>query len=105
MSWFYRHLIRPALFTQDAEQIHQRTMRGLAWAGRRELVWGALESFFGAPELPLAAFGLRVPNPVGLAAGLHKHAEAFAPRCALCFGFTQLGAVTWHPQARKPAPR
>ncbi len=27
MSWFYRHVLRPVLFTQNAEDIHNRTMR------------------------------------------------------------------------------
>ena len=32
MSWLYRHSIRPILFTQPAEEIHQRTMHALSWA-------------------------------------------------------------------------
>jgi dihydroorotate dehydrogenase len=105
MSWFYRHVIRPALFTQEAEAAHQRTMRLLSWAGKRELVCDALESFFGAPEMPVELFGLRFPNPVGLAAGMDKHAEALPAWESLGFGFTELGAVTWHPQPGNPAPR
>lgn len=105
MGWFYRHLLRPALFTQNPEQIHNRTMRGLAWTGRHPFVSGAVESFLGAPELPIEVFGLRFPNPVGLAAGMDKHAEALPAWTALGFGFTELGAVTWHPQPGNPAPR
>jgi dihydroorotate dehydrogenase len=105
MSWFYRHLLRPLLFTQEPEQVHNRTMRGLAWAGRHQLVAEALASFFGAPELPVELFGLRFPNPVGLAAGMDKQAEALPAWPALGFGFTELGAVTWHAQAGNPAPR
>lgn len=105
MGWFYRHLLRPALFTQNPEQIHNRTMRALAWVGRHQLVSGAVESFLGAPELPSEVFGLRFPNPVGLAAGMDKHAEALPAWNALGFGFTELGAVTWHAQPGNPAPR
>ena len=105
MSWFYHHLIRPVLFAQDAEQIHNRMMRTLGWTGRHELVCDAVESFFGAPRLPIEALGLTFPNPVGLAAGMDKHAEALPAWAALGFGFTELGAVTWHAQPGNPAPR
>lgn len=101
----YRQLVRPALFTQDAETIHNRTMRALAWAGRREWACGAMESWFGAPKLPTNALGLWFPNPVGLAAGMDKSAEALPAWAALGFGFTELGAVTWHPQPGNPLPR
>lgn len=105
MSWLYRHLIRPALFAQDPEQIHQRTLQALAWAGRNELLCAAVESFFGAPALPIEIMGLNFPNPVGLAAGMDKQAEALPAWAALGFGFTELGAVTWHPQSGNPGPR
>jgi len=105
MSWFYRHLVRPVLFSQDAEQIHNRTLRALSWAGRNELICDALESFFGAPDLPVELFGLRFPNPVGLAAGMDKHADALPAWPAFGFGFAELGAVTWHPQPGNPPPR
>jgi len=105
MSWWYRRLIRPVLFAQDAEQIHRRTMRALAWASRHELVCDALESFFAAPELPSTVFGLPFPNPIGLAAGMDKEAEAVPAWAALGFGFSELGAVTWHPQPGNPSPR
>src|SRR6266705_1202542 len=105
MSWWYRRLIRPILFAQDAEQIHRRTMRVLAWASRNELACDALDSFFCAPELPISLFGLRFPNPIGLAEGIDKNAEAVPAWAALGFGFCELGAVTWHPQPGNPPPR
>jgi dihydroorotate dehydrogenase len=105
MSWVYPHLIRPALFTQDAETIHNQTMRALSWAGRREWVRNALKSCFGAPKVPIDVWGLKFPNPVGLAAGMDKSAEALPAWPALGFGFTELGAVTWHSQPGNPLPR
>lgn len=105
MGWFYRQFIRPALFTQDPESIHNRTLRGLSWIGRHALFSDALESFLGAPELPLELLRLRFPNPVGLAAGMDKDAEALPAWAALGFGFTELGAVTRHPQPGNPSPR
>jgi dihydroorotate dehydrogenase len=105
VSWFYHHLIRPVLFTQDAERIHNRMMRSLGWVGRHRLACDAVASFFGAPQLPIDVLGLKFPNPVGLAAGMDKHAEALPTWPALGFGFTELGAVTWQPQPGNPLPR
>ena len=105
MGWLYRNIIRPALFTQDAESIHNRTMAMLNWVGRNELVCDAMRSFLGAPELPVELFGLRFPNPIGLAAGMDKNAEAVPAWAAMGFGFTELGAATWHAQPGNPPPR
>ena len=105
MSWLYRRLVRPFLFAQDAERIHERTMRDLNWASNHFAVCDALESFLGAPELPVQLFGLRFPNPVGLAAGMDKFATALPVWPALGFGFTELGAVTRHAQPGNPEPR
>ena len=105
MSWFYRALLRPLLFTQDAEQAHSRTLAGLAWVSRRELACDALESFFKPDDLPSEVFGLRFPNPVGLAAGMDKNAEAVPAWAALGFGFSELGGVTWLAQPGNPLPR
>ena len=105
MSWAYRQLIRPALFTQNPEQIHERTIAGLGFISRNGLLCDAMQSFCGAPELPVETFGLRFPNPIGLAAGMDKHAQALPAWEALGFGFTELGAVTWHAQPGNPSPR
>jgi dihydroorotate dehydrogenase len=105
MSWLYGRVIRPLLFTQDAEQAHERTVRTLASVSRKEIVCDAVESIFGAPSLPVDLFGLRFPNPVGLAAGMDKHAAAVPAWAALGFGFSELGGVTWHAQPGNPQPR
>ena len=105
MSWFYRCCLRPVLFAQDSEAIHNRTLRGLARASGNSAIRELLESLFEAPSLPVRAFGLDFPNPVGLAAGMDKHAQALPIWAALGFGFTELGGVTWHPQSGNPTPR
>ena len=105
MSWLYRHLLRPVLFTQPAERIHDSTMRALGFAGRHPFAGAALRPWFGSPPLPVQEFGLKFPNPVGLAAGMDKHADALPTWRNLGFGFTELGAVTWHAQPGNPSPR
>lgn len=105
MSWFYRKLIRPALFTQDSEEIHNRTLNALGWLSRHEVLCDAFADFYHAPELPLELFGLRFANPIGLAAGMDKHAAAVPVWEAMGFGFVEIGGVTWHPQPGNPGPR
>ena len=105
MSWFYRRLIRPALFTQDSESIHNRTLAALGKCSRSPALCSLLSSLYSAPKLPVEVFGLKFPNPVGLAAGMDKHAAALPAWAALGFGFTELGGVTWHAQPGNPAPR
>ncbi len=105
MSWSYRRLIRPALFTQDSECIHNRTIASLAWVSGSPPLCRALSILYGSALLPIDLFGLRFPNPVGLAAGMDKHAAAVPAWEALGFGFAELGGVTWHGQPGNPAPR
>src|ERR1051325_10817831 len=105
MGWPYRTFIRPALFAQDSEEIHRRTLRALGRVSRQEVLCDFLEFLFGSPRLPVKLFGLDFPNPVGLAAGMDKSAEALPVWAALGFGFTEIGGVTWHPQPGNPAPR
>ena len=50
------------------------------------------------PPAPVEAFGLRFPNPVGLAAGMDKDGVALAAWPALGFGFVEVGTVTGEPQ-------
>ena len=49
--------------------------------------------------------GLDLPNPVGLAAGLDKNAEALTPLARCGFGFLEVGAITPRPQPGNPKPR
>ncbi len=105
MSWFYRNVIRPVLFTSDSEEIHNTTLRALGWLSRSKLGLDLIESFYGPSALPVELFGLHFPNPVGLAAGMDKQAEAVPAWAAMGFGFSELGGVTWHAQSGNPGPR
>ncbi|MDT8345371.1 MAG: quinone-dependent dihydroorotate dehydrogenase [Thermohalobaculum sp.] len=49
--------------------------------------------------------GLPLPNPVGIAAGFDKNAEAVGPILAAGPGFLEIGAVTPRPQPGNPRPR
>jgi dihydroorotate dehydrogenase len=89
-------LARPLLFSLDPETAHEVTLR-LAEAA----------SFFSRsiPKAPVRVMDLDFPNPVGLAAGLDKHAQHVDALAALGFGFVELGGVTPRPQPGNPRPR
>jgi dihydroorotate dehydrogenase len=56
------------------------------------------------PILRTGLFGLDFANPVGLAAGYDKDAEAVRALYALGFGFVEAGTVTPRPQGENPRP-
>jgi len=58
-----------------------------------------------SPALATEVAGLKMPNPVGLAAGFDKNAEAIAPLMRAGFGFLEVGAATPRPQPGNPRPR
>ena len=57
------------------------------------------------PILRTTFAGLDLPNPIGLAAGLDKNAEALHGLARLGFGFVEAGSVTPRPQPGNPKPR
>ena len=89
-------LLRPLLFSLDPETAHRLALK---WAG----VAGRFAP--RPPSCPVHAMGLDFPNPVGLAAGLDKHAEHVDALAELGFGFLELGGVTPRPQPGNPRPR
>ena len=109
----YRHALRPLLFRLgggDPEVIHERMLHLLATAscvpgGTCAL---AVAAALGQPEVTGPArevFGLRFPNPVGLAAGFDKNGVAIPALAALGFGFIEIGTITRYPQPGNPRPR
>ena len=57
------------------------------------------------PILATTIAGLKLSNPVGLAAGLDKNAEALSGLSRLGFGFVECGSVTPLAQVGNPRPR
>ncbi|HEY9213266.1 MAG TPA: quinone-dependent dihydroorotate dehydrogenase [Ancylobacter sp.] len=56
-------------------------------------------------RLSVEAFGLRFPNPVGLAAGFDKEAQVPDAMLGAGFGFVEVGTITPRPQPGNPRPR
>jgi len=110
----YRSLVRPLLFSglrADPEQVQQQVMALCRWLNQdtplRQRLRQQLQQFFALPDARLERelWGLRFPNPIGLAAGFDKNGVASAVWSAFGFGFAELGTVTWHPQPGNPRPR
>jgi dihydroorotate dehydrogenase len=96
------HYLRPLLFKLDAETAHRATLYALGVAQRSNLAhWIARPP----ADLPVTAFGITFPNPVGLAAGLDKDGEYLDALDTLGFGFIEVGTVTPRPQPGNAKPR
>ncbi len=103
MTSFYRNLLRPLLFRFPAETAHELALHFLSAFSATP---GLLRIAYGAPpSRPVDLFGLRFPNPVGLAAGMDKNAVALPGWEALGFGFVEAGTITALPQPGNPKPR
>ncbi len=91
-------LLRPVLHALDPETAHRAAVMALKLSPLRR----------PAPDdarLGVEAFGLTFPNPVGLAAGFDKNAEAIDGALGLGFGFVEVGGVTPRAQPGNPPPR
>ncbi|TVR12020.1 MAG: quinone-dependent dihydroorotate dehydrogenase [Salinarimonadaceae bacterium] len=91
-------MARPILHALDPETAHAASIRSLS-------LLPALPPAPDDPALAVDAFGLRFPNPVGLAAGYDKQCEAPDQLLSLGFGFVECGGVTPLPQPGNPRPR
>ncbi len=88
-----------ALHRLDPERAHGLSLKAL----RAGLV--PLPGPVTSARLATRIAGLELPNPVGLAAGFDKNAEALAPLARAGFGFLEVGAATPRPQPGNPRPR
>ncbi len=106
----YEKIVRPILFAsspQDPEIIHERMLRVLELMGRSKAALSLLKAALGFEDhrLERTVFGIKFPNPVGLAAGFDKNAWALPALAALGFGFIEMGTVTAKAQPGNPRPR
>jgi dihydroorotate dehydrogenase len=95
------------LFRLDPETSHGLGLGALRAARAVPGIGAALARHYGMETAPLrqTLFGREFANPVGLAAGFDKNAEAVRAIPALGFGFTEVGTVTPLAQPGNPRPR
>jgi dihydroorotate dehydrogenase len=86
----------------DAEAAHEATLNALQRAYDCSLTRGLMHS---QVSVPTTLMGLRLQNPVGLAAGLDKNGAHIDAMGNLGFGFIEVGTVTPRAQPGNPKPR
>jgi dihydroorotate dehydrogenase len=101
MSVFWEKLARPLMFSFDAERAHELGIEAL----KRGLAspFYCDNTAFGFGEFE--RFGLKFPNPIGVAAGFDKNGLVVDELASLGFGFVEVGTVTAEPQPGNPKPR
>lgn len=103
----YKTFIRPVLFLFDPERIHYLIINVLSLLFKIPGIKAAVEKCFTISDhkLEKEVFGIRFPNPVGLAAGFDKDAKMLDELAAFGFGFIEIGTLTPKPQQGNPTPR
>lgn len=108
MTGWYERAVYPALARLDPERAHRLALRGLSAFDRLPGGCRLLCRLCDPPaddRLAVDCLGRRFPNPLGLAAGFDKDAEAVGALLGLGFGFVEVGTVTPRPQPGNPRPR
>jgi dihydroorotate dehydrogenase len=103
----YKALIRPFLFSVDAEKIHYHVFSLLKKICKLPGVSELLKKQFSfeSAALEKELFGIKFKNPVGLAAGFDKDAKLIDELAFLGFGFIEIGTLTPKPQPGNDKPR
>jgi dihydroorotate dehydrogenase len=105
----YKNLLRPLLFSMDPERSHNMALWILKQVSQHIMLRNIVSSLYKVPDvqskLEQRFFGLRFPNPIGLAAGFDKNGVALRASEALGFGFAEAGTITPAPQIGNDKPR
>lgn len=100
----YDELLRPLLFLLKPENAHDATLWTLEHAAWSTRLIKPAENLNDS-RLNVSLFGQHLANPLGLAAGLDKDAQALESWHNLGFGFAEIGTVTPVAQPGNPPPR
>ena len=103
----YKYILRPLFFSIDPEKIHHfvfkliklsQSIPGVAFITR--LIYLTKDH-----RLVREVFGIKFPNPVGLAAGFDKDAKLYKELSNFGFGFIEIGTITPLAQPGNDKPR
>lgn len=103
----YKLILRPLFFCLNPEKAHHfvtglfkfiSLIPGANWIIRKSLT-------IRDKRLEREVFGIKFPNPVGLAAGFDKDAGFYQEFSNLGFGFIEIGTITPKAQPGNPKPR
>tara|TARA_Y100000590_G_scaffold454038_1_gene600150 strand:- start:519 stop:788 length:270 start_codon:yes stop_codon:yes gene_type:complete len=82
--------LRSLIFKFDPETAHNLAIKSLKF----NLVSNIFDENKNDPMFQASLFGKKIENPIGLAAGFDKDAEAYNPLFKLGFGFVEVGTIT-----------
>tara|TARA_B100001564_G_scaffold359861_1_gene383463 strand:+ start:3715 stop:4782 length:1068 start_codon:yes stop_codon:yes gene_type:complete len=105
MGLGYSLFVRPFLALMDSEKAHKRALFGLRFASFTILGRMMLRILYRPKNVTTKTLGMQFRNPLGLAAGMDKKAEAMKGWETLGFGFIEVGGITEHEQTGNPKPR
>ena len=94
-------VLRPFLFNLDPETAHDLAIKSLKF----NFFPRSMFEVENEEMLKIKLLGKIFPNPIGLAAGFDKSAEAYNSLLNLGFGFVEIGTVTPLKQIGNPKPR
>ena len=101
--------LKPFFFSIDPEKVHHFVVGAMKLFSP---IFYLRKSFYhfkvngkNHPSLEKEVFGIKFPNPVGLAAGFDKNAEVYNALFKLGFGFVEVGTITPLKQYGNPKPR
>ncbi|KAI0109776.1 FMN-linked oxidoreductase [Daldinia grandis] len=108
-AFIHRYVVPPMLrfLYPDAEEAHNvavssmKTLYNLGLHPRER----SSSSASDGPDITISVFGERLANPIGISAGLDKHADIPDPLFALGAAIVEVGGCTPRPQEGNPKPR
>ncbi len=103
----YKHILKPVLFRFNPETAHNLTFSGLSFIRHIPFARTIIRAIYKkeSKSLEREVFGIRFPNPVGLAGGLDKNGEFYNDMANFGFGFVEIGSLTPRPQDGNEKPR
>lgn len=106
-SDMYKHFLKPILFRFNPETAHNLLFKGLSFLRHVPFAQSIIRAVYkkDTPSLEREVFGIRFPNPVGLAGGLDKNGEFYNDMANFGFGFVEIGSLTPLPQDGNAKPR
>ena len=93
--------LRPYIFSLDPEAAHDLAIKSL----KANILPKSFFNVEGEKLLETDLFNMKLPNPIGLAAGFDKSAEVYNSLFKFGFGFIEVGTVTPKRQLGNPKPR
>lgn len=103
----YKRILKPLLFKADPENAHEAAIAFAEQTQNSKFLSNIAQKLYGESNegLEREVFGLKFPNPVGLAAGFDKNGKICEAMQLLGFGFVEVGSITARPSEGNQKPR